>query len=64
MGFVAPGGSATGGPDPKDMVPKLREFRRLMEDALKALERGNAAAAAAKLRQAAAINERERTTST
>jgi arylsulfatase A-like enzyme/tetratricopeptide (TPR) repeat protein len=58
VGFVAPGGSATGGPDPKDMVPKLRQFRRLMEDAVRALERGEVATAAATLRQAAAINER------
>lgn len=58
VGFVAPGGSTTRGPDPKDMVPKLREFRRLMEDALKALERGEVTTAATKLRQAAAINER------
>ena len=58
VGFVAPAGSTTRGPDPKDMVPKLREFRRLMEDALKALERGEVTTATAKLRQAAAINER------
>jgi choline-sulfatase len=58
VGFVAPGTSTAGGPDPKDMVPKLREYRVLMTEATSALKRGDLAVAAARLRRASALNER------
>lgn len=58
VGFVAPSGSLAGGPDPKDMMPRLREFKRLMVDASNAIGRSELTTATDKLRQAAAINER------
>jgi choline-sulfatase len=58
VGFVAPGASTAGGPDPKDMVPKLREYRMLMTEATSAIRRGDLAVAAVRLRRASAINER------
>ena len=58
VGFVAPGASAAAGPDPKDMVSKLRDYRLLMTEASAALKRGDLAGAASQLRRAATINER------
>ncbi|HEY3382775.1 MAG TPA: sulfatase-like hydrolase/transferase [Vicinamibacterales bacterium] len=58
VGFVAPGALTGRGPDPKDMAPRLRQFRLLMTAASADLQRNQPAAAVAKLKRALAINDR------
>jgi choline-sulfatase len=60
LGYVGftPSAVSASGPDPKDMVAKLDEFRRLLTDASDALRRNEPAVAIRKLKQALAINER------
>jgi len=58
IGFVAPGSSTARGLDPKDMVPRLREYRLLMTDATAAIRKGDLATAADRLRRAATVSER------
>ncbi|MBP1636382.1 MAG: Sulfatase [Acidobacteria bacterium] len=62
LGYVGlaggPGPASGRGADPKDMVPRLREFRRLMTDATGLLRRGQAGAAVPLLKRALAVNER------
>jgi arylsulfatase A-like enzyme/Tfp pilus assembly protein PilF len=60
LGYVGftPSAPAGRGADPKDMVPRLEEFRRLLHEATEELKRRQPAAAVEKLKQAAALNER------
>jgi arylsulfatase A-like enzyme/Tfp pilus assembly protein PilF len=58
VGFAASSTSAGRGADPKDMVSRLRGFRQLLTGATQDLKEGRPAAAADKLRQALAINDR------
>ena len=58
VGFAASSSSAGRGADPKDMVSKLRAFRQLLTGATVDLKERRPAAAADKLKQALAINDR------
>jgi arylsulfatase A-like enzyme/Tfp pilus assembly protein PilF len=58
VGFTAPSSAGGRGPDPKDMVARLREYRLLITDATRHLKNHRPALAAEKLKQALAINGR------
>jgi arylsulfatase A-like enzyme/tetratricopeptide (TPR) repeat protein len=58
VGFVAAGATTARGADPKDMAPRLREYRLLMTGATEDVRNGRHGAAADKLGRALAINDR------